>query len=227
MGKVSLIGAGMRSHPGVAARMFRTLADLDINLRMISTSPIKISCMIAAIGWSRGRARAARRILPVAARVGPARDRLRGDGRGRGSSVACSRKQAPRARARRLDRARRRRALPAPVRVRDLGEPRRAQHGRIRRTRARADRRRRDPRAVATRAVDELYARWTWLPSGPPSRDYKSLAGPTAAGVRQARPRSSSCAPPAAAPAYLGDLGRADARGRSCRCSRAAGTTVD
>jgi aspartate kinase len=47
LGKVSLVGAGMRSHPGVAARMFRTLADLDINLRMISTSPIKISCMIA------------------------------------------------------------------------------------------------------------------------------------------------------------------------------------
>jgi aspartate kinase len=37
----------MRSHPGVAALMFRTLADRDINLRMISTSPIKISCMIA------------------------------------------------------------------------------------------------------------------------------------------------------------------------------------
>ena len=47
LGKVSLIGAGMRSHPGVAAKMFRTLADLGINLRMISTSPIKISCMIA------------------------------------------------------------------------------------------------------------------------------------------------------------------------------------
>ena len=47
LGKVSLIGAGMRSHPGVAAKMFRTLADNDINLRMISTSPIKISCMIA------------------------------------------------------------------------------------------------------------------------------------------------------------------------------------
>jgi aspartate kinase len=46
LGKVSLIGAGMRSHPGVAAKMFRTLADLGINLRMISTSPIKISCMI-------------------------------------------------------------------------------------------------------------------------------------------------------------------------------------
>ena len=37
----------MRSHPGVAARMFRTLADEQINLRMISTSPIKISCLIA------------------------------------------------------------------------------------------------------------------------------------------------------------------------------------
>ena len=36
----------MRSHPGVAATMFRTLADLGINLEMISTSPIKISCMI-------------------------------------------------------------------------------------------------------------------------------------------------------------------------------------
>jgi aspartate kinase len=46
LGKVSLIGAGMRSHPGVAATMFRTLADLGINLHMISTSPIKVSCMI-------------------------------------------------------------------------------------------------------------------------------------------------------------------------------------
>ena len=46
LGKVSLIGAGMRSHPGVAATMFRTLAELGINLEMISTSPIKISCMI-------------------------------------------------------------------------------------------------------------------------------------------------------------------------------------
>jgi aspartate kinase len=47
MGKISLVGAGMRSHPGVAAKMFRTLADRGVNLRMISTSPIKISCMIA------------------------------------------------------------------------------------------------------------------------------------------------------------------------------------
>jgi aspartate kinase len=47
LGKVSVVGAGMRSHPGVAARMFRTLADEQINLRLISTSPIKISCLIA------------------------------------------------------------------------------------------------------------------------------------------------------------------------------------
>jgi aspartate kinase len=47
LGKVSVVGAGMRSHPGVAAKMFRTLADAGINLRLISTSPIKISCLIA------------------------------------------------------------------------------------------------------------------------------------------------------------------------------------
>ncbi len=47
MAKLSLIGAGMRTHPGVAALMFRTLADRGINLEMISTSPIKVSCVIA------------------------------------------------------------------------------------------------------------------------------------------------------------------------------------
>jgi aspartate kinase len=47
MAKVSLIGAGMRTNLGVAATMFKTLADLGINLEMISTSPIKISCVIA------------------------------------------------------------------------------------------------------------------------------------------------------------------------------------
>ena len=46
LGKVSLVGAGMRSHPGVASRMFRTLADEGINLRLISTSPIKVTCLI-------------------------------------------------------------------------------------------------------------------------------------------------------------------------------------
>ena len=46
LGKVSLIGAGMRSHPGVAAQMFRALADEGVNLRLISTSPIKVSCLV-------------------------------------------------------------------------------------------------------------------------------------------------------------------------------------
>ncbi len=44
--KVSLIGAGMRSHPGIAARMFEILAENKINIDMISTSAIKISCVI-------------------------------------------------------------------------------------------------------------------------------------------------------------------------------------
>jgi aspartate kinase len=48
LGKISLIGAGMRSHPGVAAEMFRTLADEGINLRLISTSPIKITCLVGS-----------------------------------------------------------------------------------------------------------------------------------------------------------------------------------
>jgi aspartate kinase len=46
IGKVSIIGAGMRSHPGVAAKVFETLAEKDINIEMITTSPIKISCII-------------------------------------------------------------------------------------------------------------------------------------------------------------------------------------
>ena len=45
-GKVSIVGAGMRSHPGVAAKVFSVLADEGINIEMISTSPIKISCVI-------------------------------------------------------------------------------------------------------------------------------------------------------------------------------------
>jgi aspartate kinase len=46
MGKVSIVGAGMRSHPGVAAKVFRVLGENQINIEMISTSPIKISCVI-------------------------------------------------------------------------------------------------------------------------------------------------------------------------------------
>jgi aspartate kinase len=47
MGKVSIVGAGMRSHPGVAAKVFGVLAAEGVNIEMISTSPIKISCVIA------------------------------------------------------------------------------------------------------------------------------------------------------------------------------------
>ena len=46
IGIVSLVGAGMKTHPGIAAKMFETLAAHDINLQMIATSPIKISCVI-------------------------------------------------------------------------------------------------------------------------------------------------------------------------------------
>ena len=48
IGKVSIVGAGMRSHPGVAAKVFETLGDEGINIEMISTSPIKISCVVGA-----------------------------------------------------------------------------------------------------------------------------------------------------------------------------------
>src|SRR3954452_15362832 len=48
MGKVSVVGAGMKSHPGVAAKVFATLGNEEINIEMISTSPIKISCVVRA-----------------------------------------------------------------------------------------------------------------------------------------------------------------------------------
>jgi aspartate kinase len=44
--KLSLVGAGMRSHPGVAADMFDALAEAGINIEMISTSSIRISCVV-------------------------------------------------------------------------------------------------------------------------------------------------------------------------------------
>ena len=44
--KVSIVGAGMIDRPGIAAKMFRTLANLDINIKMIATSEIKISCLV-------------------------------------------------------------------------------------------------------------------------------------------------------------------------------------
>ena len=44
--KVSVVGIGMRSHVGIASKMFRTLAEEGINIQMISTSEIKISCIV-------------------------------------------------------------------------------------------------------------------------------------------------------------------------------------
>ena len=46
--KVSIVGLGMRSHAGIASRMFRLLANEGINIEAISTSEIKVSCLIAA-----------------------------------------------------------------------------------------------------------------------------------------------------------------------------------
>jgi aspartate kinase len=46
--KISLVGAGMKSHPGVAADMFEALAEAGINIEIISTSSIRVSCVVRA-----------------------------------------------------------------------------------------------------------------------------------------------------------------------------------
>jgi aspartate kinase len=46
--KISLVGAGMKTHPGVAADMFDALADAGVNIDIISTSSIRISCLVRA-----------------------------------------------------------------------------------------------------------------------------------------------------------------------------------
>jgi len=48
IGKLSLVGAGMRSHPGVSAQFFAALSDAGINIEMISTSEIRISVVTRA-----------------------------------------------------------------------------------------------------------------------------------------------------------------------------------
>jgi aspartate kinase len=47
--KISLVGAGMKTSPGVAAKMFRVLADADVNIEMISTSTIRVSVVVGAV----------------------------------------------------------------------------------------------------------------------------------------------------------------------------------
>ena len=49
IGKVSVVGVGMKSHPGITARFFRALADAGVNLGMISTSEIRISVIVDAV----------------------------------------------------------------------------------------------------------------------------------------------------------------------------------
>jgi len=51
--KISLVGAGMKSHPGVAAEMFDALASEGVNIEMISTSSIRISCVVRAADAAR------------------------------------------------------------------------------------------------------------------------------------------------------------------------------
>ncbi|MCL5962654.1 MAG: ACT domain-containing protein, partial [Chloroflexi bacterium] len=46
MAKISIVGTGIQSHPGYAARMFKALADAGVNIDMISTSEIRITCLI-------------------------------------------------------------------------------------------------------------------------------------------------------------------------------------
>jgi aspartate kinase len=65
--KVSVVGVGMRTHTGVAEAMFRALADARINIQMISTSEIKISCII-----DRESAERALRVVHEAFRLGEA-----------------------------------------------------------------------------------------------------------------------------------------------------------
>ena len=47
LGRVSVVGSGMASNPGVAATMVETLAEIDVNIEMIATSPIRISCVVS------------------------------------------------------------------------------------------------------------------------------------------------------------------------------------
>ena len=68
--KVSLVGAGMRSHPGVSATFFAALSDAGVNVEMISTSEIRISVVTRAELRRHGRAGRAHRVRPRRRRRG-------------------------------------------------------------------------------------------------------------------------------------------------------------
>ena len=74
--KVSVVGAGMKTHPGIAADMFDALADAGINIEIISTSPIRISCVVRAADVERAVAGRARALPPLGLR--PVRGLLKG-----------------------------------------------------------------------------------------------------------------------------------------------------
>ena len=74
--KVSIVGAGLHNAPGYAARMFGTLADAGVNIEMISTSEVRITCIDR-----RGRARDGAARAPRRLRARATRDRRRRRGR--------------------------------------------------------------------------------------------------------------------------------------------------
>ena len=78
MGKVSIVGAGMKTHPGVAAKVFTTLGDNGINIEMISTSPIRISCVVPGERVPDAVKRAAHRVRALGRGHDPARAAVRG-----------------------------------------------------------------------------------------------------------------------------------------------------
>jgi aspartate kinase len=94
IGKVSIVGAGMRSHPGVAAKVFEVLGEERINIEMISTSPIKISCVISADRVPTPSTPCTRRSssAPTRSRRGPDRARSPADGRRLSAAVILARR---------------------------------------------------------------------------------------------------------------------------------------
>ena len=226
LGKVSIVGAGMRSHPGVAARMFRALDDEGIEPRTISTSPVKMTCLVDRDSVERG-VRALHRAFelgasPATSPDGATAHRER-SARDRGPAGG----ETSRALVGGLGRPRPRRPPSPPLRVRGLDRPRRAQYGRLRRHEQRAHRGRRDPQrrrdAGGGRALRLGGRRGRCSRSACPGLPValRPRGGGRAAGLvpdRRPRPRSgrrcSAC-------------GRSRSRSRtrrSSRCSRAGAT---
>ena len=212
----------MRSHPGVAARMFRTLADEGINLRLISTSPIKVSCLIPRSDVERRFARCTRRSGSASSRLRAQDEHPERPHRGPRRSQA-----EPRPPHGRLGRARRRRPAAAPLVVRRLDQPRRAEHGVFARHEQHAPRRPGDPQRRgepgSRRALRERRraggGRGSQLPSHSITRASRARDRRAAPGlVPDRRPRARAAGVPAAS-----SRRRSRRRtGRSCRSSRAA-----